>query len=184
VEIIWKSNGFLTPEALDLLVPALAAVNIDLKAVDDDAHRRLTGAPVEPVLTNLRAFRDYGIWLEVSTPLITGFNTATATLVALAEQVYQLGPDVPWHLLRFHPDYQRLSALPTSPELLAQAVAIARDVGLRYVYVERALGVHGRCTYCPNCGHEVVTRDIWALRRNALRNGACPECGETIPGKW
>jgi pyruvate formate lyase activating enzyme len=152
--------------------------------VDDDAHRLLTGAPVAPVLTNLRAFRDYGLWLEVSTPLITDFNTDTATLVALAEQVYQLGPDVPWHLLRFHPDYKRLSAFPTSPELLAQAVAIAREVGLRYVYVERALGVSGRCTYCPNCSHEVVTRDIWALRRNALRNGACPECGEAVPGKW
>jgi predicted RNA-binding Zn-ribbon protein involved in translation (DUF1610 family) len=70
------------------------------------------------------------------------------------------------------------------PDTLDMGMAVARDVGLRYVYVERALGVSGRCTYCPNCGHEVVTRDIWVLRLNALRNGACPECGEAVPGKW
>ncbi|MSQ48629.1 MAG: AmmeMemoRadiSam system radical SAM enzyme [Deltaproteobacteria bacterium] len=184
VEIVWKSNGFVTPEALALIAPALAAVNIDLKAVDDDAHRRLTGAPVAPLLANLHAFRARGIWLEISTPLITGFNTDTASLVALAEQVYAIGAEVPWHLLRFHPDYHRLHADPTTPELLARAVAIAKDVGLRYVYVERALGARGRCTYCPQCGYEVITRDIWALRQNALHDGACPACGEIVPGKW
>ncbi len=184
VELVWKSNGFLTPEALAVLAPALTAVNIDLKAVDEAAHQQLTGAPVAPVLASFQAWRDYGVWLEISTPLIPGFNTDPATLRVLAEEVYRLGPDVPWHLLRFHPDDRRLDACPTAPDLLAQAVAIAREVGLRYVYVERALGANGRSTSCPQCGHVVITRDIWALRGHTLHHGACPQCGAPIAGRW
>jgi pyruvate formate lyase activating enzyme len=184
VEIVWKTNGFITPEALDRLAPALAAVNVDLKAVDDAAHRKLTGAPVAPVLDSLRGYADRGVWLEVSTPLIPGFNTDRAALYALAEAVCAVGRDTPWHLLRFHPDYRRLDAAPTSPELLAQACAIAREVGLRYVYVERALGEAGRNTYCPGCGGLAVSRLAGALDQLKLLDGACAACGQPIAGRW
>jgi hypothetical protein len=76
------------------------------------------------------------------------------------------------------------SARPTPPALLAEARGIGREAGLRYVYVERALGPEGRGTSCPGCGLEVVSRDVWATRRNAVVRGACPRCHEVIPGRW
>jgi pyruvate formate lyase activating enzyme len=184
VEIVWKSNGFISPAALAAVAPALAAVNVDLKSCDDAAHRRLTGAPVAPVLARLHAFARAGVWLEVSTPLIPGFNTDPSSLRRMAEAVLAVGPETPWHLLRFHPDYRHLAAPPTSPALLQQALELAREVGLRHVYVERALGEGGRNTHCPACGTEVVSRGIWALERVSLVRGACPACGEAVAGRW
>lgn len=180
VEVVWKTNGFLTPEAVALCAPALAAVNIDLKGVDEESHRRLTGAPVRPVVEAIRAFRDSGVWVEVSTPLIPGVTDA----VRVAEVLAGIGPDIPWHVVRFTPAYRMRDQDPTSPAELAEAVAAGRKAGLRHVYVERALGEEGRTTRCPKCRHAVVSREVWSLRENLLDAGHCPACHTPLEGRW
>lgn len=184
VPLVWKSNGFLTPEAVERVAPVLDAVNIDVKAADEDAHRRLTGAPLAPVLETLRLLTAAGVWVEVSTPLIPGTSAEDRQLGRIAEFVASLGPDTPWHLLRFTPTYRMRDQRPTSPERLADAARIGRAAGLRYVYVERALGAEGRATRCPGCGVEVVARGVWGQTESLLRDGSCPGCGEPIAGIW
>jgi pyruvate formate lyase activating enzyme len=184
IPLIWKSNGFLTRQAVDLVAPALSAVNIDVKAADDAAHRRLTGAPLGPVLDTVERFLAAGVWVEISTPLIPGTASEPAQLRTIAATLAAIDPAVPWHLLRFTPDYKLFRSAPTSPQALAAAVGIGRDAGLRYVYVERALGATGRRTQCPTCGTVVVDRGIWSLGVNNIVNGSCPSCGRRIPGRW
>jgi pyruvate formate lyase activating enzyme len=184
VPVLWKTNGFITPEALERLAPCLAAVNIDIKAADDDRHRALTGAPLAPVLEALAGFVRAGVWVEVSTPLIPRVNADRAALRAIAEAVVRVGPQIPWHLLRFIPEFRMGRLPPTHPDQLREAAQLGRDAGLHYVYVERALGPSGRNTYCPGCGSEVVARDIWQARESFLVDGACPRCGYRIPGRW
>ena len=184
VDILWKTNGFLTAEALKQIAPCLAAVNVDLKAVDETKHRALTGAPVGPVLAAIAAFIAAGVWVELSTPLIPKFNADSRSVRNIAAAVRELGRHIPWHLLRFTPDYRLQRVRPTPPALLSEALAVAREVGLQYVYVERACGPAARSTFCPHCGHEVVTRDIGISRAVSLLNGACPVCSSPIPGRW
>jgi pyruvate formate lyase activating enzyme len=180
--LLWKTNGFITPEALARLAPHLQAVNVDLKAADDKRHRALTGAPLAPVLETMRALRRAGVWLEVSTPVIPEFNDDT--LPELARLVADLGGDVPWHLLRFTPDYHMRRFRPTPPEALKAGRAAGRAAGLHFVYVERALGPEGRATSCPSCGHRVVQRDVWRTTSTDLEDGCCGRCGQPIPGRW
>jgi len=184
VEILWKTNGFLTAEALAQISPWLAAVNVDLKAVDGHKHRALTGAPVGPVLEAIAAFIAAGVWVEISTPLIPKFNADLDSWRNIAAAVRDLGSNIPWHLLRFTPEYRLRRAKSTHPEVLNTARVIARESGLHYVYVERAYGPTARNTFCPQCGGEVVTRDIWATRAVSLVDGACPQYGFVIPGCW
>ncbi|MBD0421495.1 AmmeMemoRadiSam system radical SAM enzyme [Streptomyces sp. TRM S81-3] len=184
VPLVWKSNGFLTPEAVSRLAPALAAVNIDVKAAGEEDHRRLTGAPLAPVLRTLELMRAAGVWVEVSTPLIPGTSDDDAHLARIAGHVARLGPDTPWHLLRFTPTYRMARHRPTPPDRLRRAVDIGHAAGLRYVYVERALGAGGRATRCPGCGTEAVTRDVWGPGRSLLRDGRCPGCGQRLAGVW
>lgn len=184
IRLLWKSNGFLTAQAVDLVAPALTAVNIDVKANDDDAHRRLTGAPLGPVLDAIERLRAAGVWIEISTPLIPGASDQPRQLAGIAARIAGIDPDIPWHLARFSPDYRLTDHPPTPPAALAQAVAIGREAGLRYVYVERALGPRGRRTCCPACGHMLVEREVWALARLSLADGACPACRAAIPGVW
>ncbi|SDH41710.1 pyruvate formate lyase activating enzyme [Sinosporangium album] len=184
VDVLWKSNGFLTPETTALAAPALAAVNIDLKAGDEHAHHRVTGAPLRPVLTTIRAMVELGVWVEVSTPLIPGCSSEPGQLSRIARLIAEIDADIPWHLLRFTPAFQRTGTVPTGPEALRDAVAIGRDAGLRHVYVERALGATGRATRCPGCGAEAVRRGVWTTEAVRMTDGRCNACGHRIPGRW
>lgn len=184
VDILWKSNGFLTRTAIDQLAPCLAAVNVDLKASDDARHRALTGAPLAPVLATIARFVAAGVWVEVSTPLIPKINNDETSLRGLARGIRTISADIPWHLLRFTPDFRMRRLPPTPPEDLRRAAEIGRAEGLRYVYVERALGEEGRATCCPACGARVVSRGIWSTAAVLLVNGECPDCGCAIAGRW
>lgn len=184
VAIVWKTNGFITPEAVARVAPVLAAVNIDLKAADDAVHRRLTQAPLAPVLAAIAAFREAGVWVEISTPLISGVTDDPGSVAALARTVRGFGPDVPWHLLRFHPDHRRVGPAPTPPQRLPEARAIARTESPSYVYVERVLGEAGRTTACPCCGEVVIRRHVGGLAESRLQHGHCLACDTRIAGRW
>lgn len=185
VPVIWKSNGFLSTEATRRLAPALSAVNIDVKAAEDEPHRRLTGASLTPVLDTVRRLCDAGVWVEVSTPLIPGTSADDGQLERIARFLVSLDRDIPWHLLRFTPTFRMADRLPTSPDRLADARAIGHAAGLRHVYVERALGAEGRTTYCPRCVRPLVTRKVWGLETaGGLKDGACGHCRVEVAGVW
>ncbi|MFE9448060.1 radical SAM protein [Streptomyces sp. NPDC006739] len=184
VAVMWKSNGFLTPRAVDLVAPVLDAVNIDVKAAEDGPHRRLTGAPLAPVLAAVERFRAAGVWVEVSTPLIPGTSADPSQLRSIARRLAAIDPGLPWHLLRFTPDFRMGGQDPTAPSALAAARHTGAEEGLRFVYVERALGPEGRATRCPRCADTVVERGVWETLDNRLTGGGCPSCGAHIPGRW
>lgn len=184
VGLIWKTNGFLTPEALAVAGPALVAVNLDIKAADEERHRDLTGAPLASVMESLRILRDYGVWVEVSTPLIPGVSDQLTDLAQIAARIASVDRGIPWHLLRFTPAFRRSGDDPTRPDALRAAVHAGHEAGLRYVYVERALGVAGRSTRCLCCGHTVVVRDVWSTAEVRLTDGKCDQCGTLVEGRW
>jgi pyruvate formate lyase activating enzyme len=184
VGILWKSNGFVTEAALATIAPCLLAANIDIKTADEDKHLCLTGAPLAPVLAAVRGLVQAGVWVEISTPVIPGFNADDASLGRLAQTILAIGADVPWHLVRFMPAYKLQEAPPASPSLLRRAREIARREGVRFVYVERALGKDARNTYCHRCGAVLIRRGIWCTEEILLRDGQCPQCHSVIPGRW
>jgi pyruvate formate lyase activating enzyme len=184
VSLVWKTNGFLTPQAVDLVAPVLEAVNIDVKTAQDRAHRLLTGAPLRPVLDAVERFRAAGVWVEVSTPLIPGVCDSAEQVSAVARHLASIDPGLPWHLLRFTPDFRMADRSPTAPDALAAAADLGRAAGLDFVYVERALGPAGRRTLCPDCGISLIGRGIWETMENTIAGGRCPHCGRPIPGRW
>jgi pyruvate formate lyase activating enzyme len=184
IPVVWKSNGYVTAEAISVLAPALLAVNIDIKAADEADHRHLTGASLAPVWEAVERFRAAGVWVEISTPLIPGTSAEPESLAVIAARIASIDVNIPWHLLRFTPDYRMRQASPTAPSALARGREIGRERGLLFVYVERALGPDGRNTLCPRCGTQLVDRGIWALVHNVIKDGACPGCDLPIAGRW
>lgn len=184
VPLVWKTNGFLTPQAVELVGPVLEAVNVDVKAAAEGPHRRLTGASLAPVLDTIERFRAAGVWVEVSTPLIPGVSDQPDQLATIARTLAAIDPQMPWHLLRFVPDFRMRQPPPTLPSALDAARQVGRDAGLEFVYVERALGQDGRDTRCPACSTVVVARGIWETVEYRIRGGTCPNCAWPIPGRW
>ena len=59
---------------------------------------------------------------------------------------------------------------------------IAREEGLKYVYLGNVHGHKYENTYCPKCGELVIERTIMGVKKFLLkRDLKCTHCGEKIP---
>jgi pyruvate formate lyase activating enzyme len=180
---LFVSNGYMTPELLDLMAGLIDGINVDLKAGRREFYHRLSGADLNPVLANLARLRQLGIWLEVTTLVIPGVNDADEEIRWMAQYLYDaVGPDTPWHISRFHPQYHMLATPVTPAATLERAWRIGRAVGLKYVYVGNIPGHDTESTRCPGCGQVVLRRFGYHTQVTGMRGGACTGCGAAIAG--
>ena len=180
------SNGNATPEALDFLKPWMVAYKLDLKGFDDKRYRTL-GGTLEHVTQGIRMVRERGLWLEVVTLLVPGFNDSEAELRDIARFLVSVSPDIPWHVTAFHPDYKLTDPPATTTHQLIRAAEIGAEEGLRFVYAGNAPGRVGpwENTYCPHCGGALIERTGYLIRDYKLTgDGKCPKCQAPIPGIW
>ncbi len=181
---VFVSNGYMTREAVDFASDWLDGINVDLKAFNDEYYRRLCKARLQPVLDTIAYIaRQTEIWMEVTTLLIPGENDSEDELKQLADfLVREAGPDVPWHISRFHPQYQYTEARSTPTESLRRAEQIGKDAGLRYVYLGNCPGTQSESTFCYKCGQMLIERAGFRIITNDIQDSKCPQCGTEIAG--
>jgi pyruvate formate lyase activating enzyme len=183
IKNVFVTNGYMTPEALDMIHPYLDAANVDLKAFSDDYYKNYCGARLRHVKETLRHMQSLGVFVEVTTLVVTGLNDGTAELKALAEfLVDALGPQVPWHISRFHPTYKLTDRPPTPLATLLAARDIGLAAGLRYVYTGNVPGEDSENTHCHACSKPLIVRRGFRVLKNDIENGRCPYCGAVIDG--
>jgi pyruvate formate lyase activating enzyme len=180
---LFISNGYMTPEMLDMYSPYLDAANIDLKGFRKEVYRKYAGARLEPVLDSLKKIKSLGIWLEVTTLVIPGINDDEEQLRDAAQFVAkELGRETPWHISRFFPAYHMQDVPPTPVESLKRAYDIGLEEGLYYVYLGNVAETYGAATFCPGCGAELIVRTGYHTDVKGLSNGACRKCGRKVDG--
>jgi len=147
------SNGNATAEALDFLRPWIVAYKIDLKGFDDKRYRTL-GGTLEHVTTAVRMVHERGLWLEVLTLVVPGFNDSEAELREIAKFLASVSCDIPWHVTAFHKDYKMTEPPNTTAAQLIRAAEIGAEAGLRFVYAGNAPGHVGpwENTNCRSAG--------------------------------
>jgi pyruvate formate lyase activating enzyme len=183
---VFVSNGYQTREAIDFAKDWLDAINVDLKAFSEDYYKRLCKAKLQPVLDTIKYIaKETNIWQEITTLLVPGENDSDEELKKLADWlVANAGPDVPWHISRFYPQYKYLDSEPTPVGTLENAYNIGKAAGLRYVYMGNVPGAKGESTLCYNCGKMLIERIGYRIAANNIKDSCCPECGTTIAGRW
>jgi len=135
LKTVFVSNGYMTSQALQMISPYLDACNIDLKSFRDDFYKKQCGASLQPVLDSLKLIKKLGIWLEVTTLIITGENDSDEELKNAAAFIADdLGKDVPWHVSRFFPQYKFSDRSVTQAESVKKALKIGHEAGLSFVY--------------------------------------------------
>jgi pyruvate formate lyase activating enzyme len=174
----------MSRQALEMIDGDLHAANVDLKAYTDDFYKSVCGAKLEPVKETIKAMWERGVWVEVTTLLIPGYNDDSAELSALADWLVSVSPEMPWHISAFRPTYHLTDAPSTPVSTIHKACDIGRKAGIRYVYAGNVWGDEGEKTFCHNCGKVVIDRVGFTVRTNRLRDGACPDCGEPASGVW
>ena len=186
LQTAFVSNGNATPQVLEYLAPWIDLYKVDLKSFDDPHYRQL-GGRLQPILDTIRRLHEMGIWMEVVTLLVPGFNNSEDELKRLTEFLAGVSPLIPWHVTAFHEDYKMTGPGDTTSGDLMRALQIGKQAGLRYVYAGNLPGDVGESenTRCHHCGETLVERSGFLVTGYRLTDtGGCPACGTAIPGRW
>jgi len=179
---VFVTNGFMTNEAIKTLEPFLDAANIDLKSFRNEFYRKMCKARLEPVLESIKYMKKLGIWVEITTLVVPEQNDSDKELNNIAEFIAGVDKNIPWHISRFHPDYEYTNSYPTPMKTLEKARKIGKENGLNFVYLGNVSSESN--TYCNNCGELLVERSLFGETRVKIKNNRCPSCKLKIPGIW
>ena len=179
------TNGYVTEEALKDITPYLHGANIDLKSMNPKFYASVIGARLNEVLDGIKTYKKFGIWLEITTLIIPGYNDSEDQLREIARFIRdELGDGTPWHVSRFYPAYKFKHVPPTQISAVRRAREIGLEEGLKYVYTGNIPGNAGEDTHCPSCGEVLIRRWGFSVVEYNITNGKCRFCGEKIDGVW
>jgi pyruvate formate lyase activating enzyme len=181
----YVSNGNGTPEVLDFIQPWVDLYKIDLKGFTQKEYSKLGGS-LDNVLETIKSVHQRGLWVEIVTLVIPGFNDSNEELTEIAKFIATVSPDIPWHVTAFHQDYKMMDPDNTPVSTLIRARNIGLKAGLRYVYAGNRPGEVGDTenTFCPSCRETVIERYGFRVLKYSLKSGRCPHCQTAIAGRW
>lgn len=176
---LYKSAFFITPQAVEELLPVIDIFSLSIKSMDPAYYRKITGATLEPVLAATEQVFRAGKHLEVSNLMITDLSDRPEDAQAIARFVRdRLSPEVPLHFVRFHPDHLLRDTIRTPIDRLERAREAALAEGIRHVYLGNVHGSPYANSDCHGCGARLVTRYGTEARAVGLTaDGACSACG-------
>lgn len=179
---VYVTNGFMTPEMLEMMAPYLDAANVDIKAFRDETYRKYMGGRLEPVLESCKRMKSLGIWLEITTLIVPEINDDPEELKDLATFILkELGPETPWHLSRFYPQYKLTDRGATNGNLLDETKYMGETLGLYYIYEGNVQGSNNMV--CRVCGQDLILRHGYTVQIKGLdADGICTACGTPFDG--
>ncbi len=176
----YVSNGYMTKEALQILAESgLHAINFDVKG-DAEVVRRYCNADVRYVWRNIKLAYEHNLHVEVINLIIPGINDEERIISEIIKKLLGISDEIPLHFTRFFPAYRMLDLPPTPIKTLEKAYKMAKEAGVKYVYIGNVPGHEYENTYCPNCNYLLIKRYCFDILEYRIRNGKCPKCGEEI----
>lgn len=177
---VYVTNGYMTEEVLNEVYPYMDAANVDLKGFTEEHYQNVCGARLKPVMDTIRLMKQLGVWVELTTLIIPTINDSEDDLRRLAEFIFSIGREIPWHVSRFHPTYKMNNLPPTPVRSVIKARQMGLEVGLRYVYTGNIQGDDGENTYCYNCGKVLIERIGYNIGLVHVKDSKCSFCGADV----
>lgn len=136
LSVLLDSNVSCPWTTLESLLPWIDGIMADLKAINPQKHKELTGQAVDQVLDNLARLAAMGKLHEVRVVVSPGFTEDDGEIRAIAEFLARLAPDLSMRLIPFRPQGVRGEAagwgMPTTGSM-ERLATVARDAGLKKV---------------------------------------------------
>jgi len=178
---VFVTNGYQTKETVKEMAKFIDAANIDLKSFSENFYRKICGASLAPVLESIELMYKLGIWIEITTLLIPNQNDSEKEITQIANFISKISKNIPWHISRFHPDFQMTDSFPTPLETLEKAYQIGKKAGLNYVYLGNVLTETRENTYCPKCQNLAIRRIGYKTEILGIdKKGRCLKCKENL----
>jgi len=173
------TNGYITEEALKKM-KYLDAATVDFKASADlEFYKKFMSVPnVSPIFDALKQMKKQRIFIEITNLIVPQVGDNIELCKKLAEWINaELGSEIPFHILQFHPEYKLLELPFTPVATLERCIDVARKAGLRYVYIGNVPGHTSENTYCYNCQEPLIMREGFFVKKNNMIKDRCPNCG-------
>lgn len=176
---LYKSAFYITPEAVEELVPWIDIFSISLKSMDEAYYRKHTKGRLQPVLEAIQCAYKSGRHVELSTLMITDLSDDVPTARKVTEWVLgNLDATIPLHFVRFHPDYRMTNTIRTPVDRLVAARSASLELGMEHVYLGNVYNTDASNTRCNGCGELLISRFGLNARVEALNEqGCCTRCG-------
>ena len=179
---VYVTNGYINESPLREIAPHLDAANVDVKGFTEKFYKEISGARLQPVLDSCKLYRELKVHLELTYLIIPTKNDGSTEIDQFCRWVVrELGPDVPVHFSRFHPDYKLSDVDPTPVKKVVEAWEIGRRAGLEFVYGGNVPHGDYENTFCPKCGTLLIARSGFSADVRGLREGKCQKCARAIP---
>jgi pyruvate formate lyase activating enzyme len=181
---VYVTNGYITPEGLDMMGPYLDVYRVDLKSFSEDFYKKLisVSSPQGILEVTKRAKDKWNMHIETVTNVVPTWNDSVENLGSIARWVREnLGELTPWHVTRFFPCAKLTDVPPTPLETLETARRIGIEAGLKFVYIGNIAAADGQNTVCPNCRTISIRRSGYETHVSAVTlAGKCSNCGADL----
>lgn len=168
------TNGYISEEPLLEILPYIDAMNIDVKAFNEDFYKNICRGELKNVMRTVE-IAHLRCHVELTTLIIPGFNDDKNEMEELFKWVSSLDPNIPHHLSRFYPNYKMNGEI-TPLDKLINIRNLAKKY-LNYVYIGNVPNVDNN-TYCPNCGKLLIKRTFYNVEMVGFEKGRCKNCNE------
>lgn len=171
-----SSNGYMTRETLELMIPCLDFVNIGLKGYTDERYQECGVVSGDPVYRNIKRLHESGVFVEVSAMYILGREEE---VIGAAEWIQTISKYIPFQVMRFVGTHENLFDLEPNRE---QGEDICKKLHqiLNHVYLFNTPATTELDSRCPDCGTIVIHRAFFgpmaARVLSCLSDGVC-SCG-------
>ncbi len=97
-----ESALFVPQDHADAVMEYTDLLITDIKYIDSERHKEVTGAPNEQILSNIKHIAESGVPMVIRTPVVPGWNDDDENMLGIGEFVEKLGPAVlAWQLLPY-----------------------------------------------------------------------------------
>lgn len=119
------TNGYISPGPLEEILPYIDAMNIDLKAYNEEFYKEIVKGDLQDVKSTIeQSARKCHV--EITTLVIPGLNDSTDQITEMSKWLSSISPNIPLHLSRYFPKYEMTDKPPTSVQTLTELKSVAR----------------------------------------------------------
>ncbi len=177
---IFVTNGYETPESMEMAAEFLDAMTIDFKGNAEEKfyNRYISVMHPDLIYKTIESALNHGIHTEITDLVIPEIGDNLDAAEKMIAKIKDIGGEyMPVSFLRYHPDYKL--SLPYTPlETLKKHYNLANSMGMHYVYLGNVREENYENTYCPGCGALLIQRhgfDSTIINLNS--DGSCTHCG-------
>jgi len=159
VKVNFDTNGFMTEQSLERVLKFTTSITYDIRAIDDEVHRAMTGAPSTFVLRNAKilAKEKHKLW-EFRILVVPHINEDE--IEPMCQFLADIDRTLPVCFLAFRPNFVLERHPGATRKLMVYAEKIAKRTGLRNVTWAGRTDLYGKLTAERNSFYKIPGAQI------------------------